>query len=144
MYYAITKPGAGYFVVDDTQFVESIEDAAAEALASDAESADEIEAFEADEMHIEAPNVEDMARDALEGVDADFRDGLMVEMADAVTAAQKLLDDAFAQIDARGLWIRSNRKIDRERIAAAFEAERAKGGANAEGEVAYRDHDSPF
>lgn len=125
--YAVKEgSNGGRFYVDGVCFLNTIDDVARDVTESEE---NELHVVYAERMRVAAPSVEDAVASALEEIEPDCRDSMLDEIGDAIDAAQKLLDAAFAKLDDREIWIATDREVDGDTLARALQ--RARFGTDA-------------
>ena len=119
--YAVTGEKDGpCFCVDGVWFVDTLEDAADEAVAQGVTDANELSVVRAERVRLEPPCIMEQIEACFDELDFDFRGEMVDEVSDDVRSAQEMLNGAFARINARGIWRATSEEIDREHVARAL------------------------
>lgn len=130
--YAITDDEAtGEIEVEGMVFLSSLREVAEHALDRGVTDADHLYVVKAERVELAAPDLDEAVDNAMQDVADDHRSSFREEMADKVAEAQKLLDAAFNEITARGVWMATSKEIDKAEVARAFADEVARRQAGA-------------
>lgn len=130
--YAITDDEATVeFEVEGMVFLSNLREVAEHALDRGVTNIDDLYVVKAERVELAAPDIDEAVDNAMQEIADDHRSSFREEMADKVAEAQKLLDAAFSEITARGVWTATSREIDKAEVARALADEVARRQAGA-------------
>lgn len=130
--YAITDDEATVeFEVEGMVFLSNLREVAEHALDRGVTNIDDLYVVMAERVELAAPDIDEAVDNAMQEIADDHRSSFREEMADKVAEAQKLLDAAFSEITARGVWTATSREIDKAEVARALADEVARRQAGA-------------